>query len=132
MASQQSSGSGSSSFCRGSYPQLYCFHNEVAPLRVVRHVGPHQGKRTCGFFKWEDEIDDIREMQQLMFEKDVKIAEFELHKSELEIKVKRLKDRKSELEDQVAQFGIQITEARLELQSTRACRKLALAFILSW
>ncbi|KAL2921026.1 DNA topoisomerase 3-alpha, partial [Bienertia sinuspersici] len=117
----------------GSYPQLYCFHNEVAPLRVVRHVGPHQGKRfygcsywprTCGFFKWEDEIDDIREMQQLMFEGDVKIAKLELHKSELEMKVKRLKDRKSELEDQ-------ITEARLKLQSTRACRKLALAFILS-
>ncbi|KAL2943095.1 DNA topoisomerase 3-alpha, partial [Bienertia sinuspersici] len=141
MVSQQFSGSGSSSLCRGSYPQLYCFHNEVAPLRVVRHVGPHQGNRfygcfywsrTCGFFKWEDEIDDIHEMQQLMFEKDVKIAELELHKSELEMKVKRLKDRKSELEDQVAQFGIQITEARLELQSTRACRELALAFILSW
>ncbi|KAL2942401.1 DNA topoisomerase 3-alpha, partial [Bienertia sinuspersici] len=90
-----SSGSGSSSLCRGSYPQLYYFYNKVALLRVVRHVGPHQGKRfygcsyfprTCGFFKWEDEIDDIREMQQLMFEKDVKIAEWELHKSELEMK----------------------------------------------
>ncbi|KAL2942336.1 Hydrocephalus-inducing protein, partial [Bienertia sinuspersici] len=85
----------------GSYPQLYYFYNKVAPLRVVRHIGPHQGKRFygCSYFPWEDEIDDIREMQQLMFEKDVKIAEWELHKSELEMKVKRLKDRKSELED---------------------------------
>ncbi|KAL2934979.1 Lon protease-like protein mitochondrial, partial [Bienertia sinuspersici] len=129
MASQQSSGSGSSSLCRGSYPQLYCFHNEVALLRVVRHVGPHQGKRFYGCSYWPDEIDDIREMQHLMFEKDVKFAELELHKSELEMNRKRLKDRKSKLDDQVAQLGI---EERLELQCTRACRKLALAFVLSW
>ncbi|KAL2924221.1 Cytoplasmic dynein 2 heavy chain 1, partial [Bienertia sinuspersici] len=122
----QSSGSGSSSLCSGSYPQLYYFCKEVAPLRVVRHIGPHKGNL------WEDEIDDIGWLQQLMFEKDVKIAELELRKSELEMKVKRLKDRKSKLDDQVAQLGIEITEARLQLQSTRACRKLALAFVLSW
>ncbi|KAL2929809.1 Protein ZGRF1, partial [Bienertia sinuspersici] len=68
-----------SSRLSGSYPQLTCYHNEIASLRVVKHNGPTMGKRfygcnhwprACGYFKWEGELVDVPELQELV--KDLK------------------------------------------------------------
>ncbi|KAL2930924.1 Endonuclease 8-like 3 [Bienertia sinuspersici] len=69
-------------------PIVKCYHNEVAPLRTVRHERQTQGKRSfgcsdfldavdfsiwvegrsCGFFKWADMTDNINELELLLFE----------------------------------------------------------------
>ncbi|KAL2938710.1 Endonuclease 8-like 3, partial [Bienertia sinuspersici] len=92
-----------------SSPLVKCFHEEEAPLRVVRFNGPTVGKRfygcahwprTCGFFKWAEEVDEIVELQQKMFEKDVTIAELQMENDML----KRTNER---LEDDVADLAIE-------------------------
>ncbi|KAL2940303.1 Endonuclease 8-like 3 [Bienertia sinuspersici] len=81
-------------------PLVKCFHEEEAPLRVVRFNGPTIGKhfygcahwpRTCGFFKWAEEVDDIVELQQKMFEKDVTIVELQMENDMLKELMKGLK-----------------------------------------
>ncbi|KAL2944325.1 Endonuclease 8-like 3, partial [Bienertia sinuspersici] len=105
MASNTSVGSGSSSRTRSRASpllhQVVCYHNEVAPLRVVRFDGLTKGKHfygcsywpTCGFFKWVDEI-----------------AKLEAEKDELKEKIRRLKARKEKLVDEVVEMGIATTE----------------------
>ncbi|KAL2934964.1 DNA topoisomerase 3-alpha [Bienertia sinuspersici] len=82
-----SSGSSSNFIPRS---QIHCFHNEIAPLRVVRHQGPRVGlkfyscaywPRICGFFRWADEvIDDVRTM---LMDKDETIVELQHKKMAL-------------------------------------------------
>ncbi|KAL2900517.1 Protein ZGRF1, partial [Bienertia sinuspersici] len=69
---KNSSTSGSSSHSKLLGPVIKCYHNEVAPLRVVRHNGPRLGmkfcscdywpKATCGFFSWIDDVNHIQDM----------------------------------------------------------------------
>ncbi|KAL2938559.1 DNA topoisomerase 3-alpha [Bienertia sinuspersici] len=42
-----------------------------------RYYGCSFWPRTCGFFRWADEVNDKREMRFLLLEKDTKIAELE-------------------------------------------------------
>ncbi|KAL2943184.1 Cytochrome b561 domain-containing protein 1 [Bienertia sinuspersici] len=78
MASQMSSGYGSSSRTRSTFPHQKCYHNEIAPLRVVKHHGPTFGN------------DDVRELQELVFKKDTIIAEPEMHNEMLTKKLKEV------------------------------------------
>ncbi|KAL2936603.1 DNA topoisomerase 3-alpha [Bienertia sinuspersici] len=113
MASSQSAG-GSSSMSRSrsgsQLPQLRCYHDEVALVRVVKHHGPTLGKRfygfgrwprTCGFFKWVDEPDEVTELQFRLFEKDTEITQLEMEKQMLDEKVRRLKQTNLNIQDQV-------------------------------
>ncbi|KAL2898932.1 DNA topoisomerase 3-alpha, partial [Bienertia sinuspersici] len=106
--------------------QVLCYHDEVAPLRVVRFNGPTAGKRfygcsywpkTCGFFKWADEVNEIRDLQYKCFEKDTEIADLEMNNNMLEEKQ----------EDQIQQLAIENTEMREGLLSAKSDRTLALA-----
>ncbi|KAL2921995.1 DNA topoisomerase 3-alpha [Bienertia sinuspersici] len=69
--------------------QVMYYHGEIAPLREVKYNGPTYGKkfygcsywpRACGYFKWADEVHEIRDMQLRLLEKDTKIAELEMEK----------------------------------------------------
>ncbi|KAL2931415.1 DNA topoisomerase 3-alpha, partial [Bienertia sinuspersici] len=120
MSSHSQSFSGCSSRTRGSYPEVKCYHGEISPLRCVKHNGPTMGKKffgcaywpkTCGFFKWANYLDDIRELQMLVFEKDTKIAELKMEKDFLQDKVKELKGKNT----------------LLAIYSARADRKLIVA-----
>ncbi|KAL2935379.1 Upstream stimulatory factor 1 [Bienertia sinuspersici] len=96
MASQQSTNSNSSSMSKsrsrsGSMPQLLCYHNDIAPIRVVKHDGPTRGKRFLWLLTLAYESDEVRELQFKLFEKDTEIAELELENSLLQEKVKELK-----------------------------------------
>ncbi|KAL2905345.1 TLR4 interactor with leucine rich repeats [Bienertia sinuspersici] len=74
--------SGSASSRSKNECQVLCYHVEVAPLKV----------KTCGFFKWADEVNEIRDLQYKSFEKDTEIADLEMSNNMLEEKVKRQKE----------------------------------------
>ncbi|KAL2921677.1 DNA topoisomerase 3-alpha [Bienertia sinuspersici] len=72
-----------------SSPPVKCFHDEIAPLRTVKFHGPTRGKRfygypywprTCGYFKWADEVDEVKELQFMLFEQDTAISELQYEK----------------------------------------------------
>ncbi|KAL2900583.1 Endonuclease 8-like 3 [Bienertia sinuspersici] len=98
---------------------LKCYHNEVAPLRVVRHNGPRLGmkfyacaywpKATCGFFSWVDDVNHIQEVQFQILEKDTTTAD-------MENEVKILKERNENLEELLAEVGIECNERRLIME----------------
>ncbi|KAL2944105.1 DNA topoisomerase 3-alpha [Bienertia sinuspersici] len=141
MASQMSSGFGSSSRTRSTFPHQKCYHNEIAPLRVVKHHGPTFGKRfygcsywhqTCGFFKWADGSDDVSELQELLFEKDTFIAELEMHNEMLTKKLKEVQGKNVVLQDQVDELSIENNETRLAMCSARADKRFFMALVLSW
>uniref|UniRef100_A0A803N245 GRF-type domain-containing protein n=1 Tax=Chenopodium quinoa TaxID=63459 RepID=A0A803N245_CHEQI len=108
--SDGSVGSGARSRSRGnSSPiQVYCYHDDVAPLRTVRHNGPTKGKRfygcsywpeqrTCDFFKWYDEVDDVKVLQHRVLDKISRISELEDENECLREKVKKLKAKRRSL-----------------------------------
>ncbi|KAL2938278.1 DNA topoisomerase 3-alpha [Bienertia sinuspersici] len=146
MASHQSIGSGSSSKSGKSSSmgqQVLCYHNQIAPLRTVKYDGPTKGKRfygcsywpeqrTCGFFKWVDEIDEVGDLQMLLQQKDSKIAELEQEMEELKQKVKRLKAKKEKLQDEVGEMGIATTETLFQMKENNTDKKLMLTLVFSW
>ncbi|KAL2933858.1 DNA topoisomerase 3-alpha [Bienertia sinuspersici] len=78
MASNVSGGSGSSAQGRGG-PQVLCYHNEIAPLREVKHSCMNLGRkfygcgywpRSCGFFKWAEEVNEVCDLQLMILEKE--------------------------------------------------------------
>uniref|UniRef100_A0A803MZS2 GRF-type domain-containing protein n=1 Tax=Chenopodium quinoa TaxID=63459 RepID=A0A803MZS2_CHEQI len=112
MTSQQSLGSSSQSKNSGSpHLPLYCYHDEVAPLRIVKVDDPTKGKRftvvlfgrTCGFIKWMDEVDDIRVLQSHIMDKNSTINELEDKLDLVKEKVRKLKAKQEELVDEVAE-----------------------------
>ncbi|KAL2904110.1 DNA topoisomerase 3-alpha, partial [Bienertia sinuspersici] len=123
MASGSSSSfSGSRSRSIPSSPPLVkCFNDEIAPLRIVKFHGPTRGKRfydcpywprTCGYFKWVDEVD----------EKDTAISELQYEKECLEESVKKLKENNSKLEDDVNELAYAVKFESME--SVKADKKL--------
>uniref|UniRef100_A0A803N1D8 GRF-type domain-containing protein n=1 Tax=Chenopodium quinoa TaxID=63459 RepID=A0A803N1D8_CHEQI len=150
MASHVSIGSASKSKSRGransaqsQLGQVYCYHDEVAPLRAVRHDGPTKGKRfygcsywpeqrTCGYFKWHDEVDDVRVVQQAIADKGSTIMELKDENMCLRDRVKKLKSKKEVLEDEVAEMGIATTKTMYELKEHNTDRKLMLTLVFSW
>ncbi|KAL2901586.1 Protein ZGRF1 [Bienertia sinuspersici] len=70
-------------------PKMYCYHNEIAPLRVVKHNGPNQGKKFYGCAHWPT-----------------------LRKEVQELKVENAK-----LDDMVAELSIENTETRLFMEN---------------
>ncbi|KAL2905685.1 DNA topoisomerase 3-alpha, partial [Bienertia sinuspersici] len=132
MASQQSMNSGSSSMSKsrsrsGSMPQLVCYHNDIAPTRVVKHDGPTRGKqfygcshwpRTCGFFKWADESDEI--------------AELELENSLLQEKVKELKQTNLKKRNQLEEILLENSVTREAMYTATADKKLYVFLLMSW
>ncbi|KAL2892796.1 rRNA biogenesis protein RRP36 [Bienertia sinuspersici] len=103
MFSHQSQSSGyASSESRLAAPQLYCCHNEIVPLR-----------RTCGFFKWADESNEIRDLQLVIMEKNVTIAELENETDTLKVKVTSLKKKLVKRLDMVDEQSIECNERML-------------------
>ncbi|KAL2922466.1 DNA topoisomerase 3-alpha, partial [Bienertia sinuspersici] len=142
MASSNSTESGTHSHGRCAGPRMYCYHNEVAPLRVVKHNGPNQGKqfygcphwpqKTCGFFKWTHEVQNVDDLQYMVLEKDTALIELEHEKKTLKKEVEELKAENEKLEDMVAKLSIENNETRLFMEATMADKKLAVALIISW
>ncbi|KAL2903850.1 Kinesin-like protein 1 [Bienertia sinuspersici] len=126
MASQNSgdflSASGARSRSRSSVPPVKCYHDDVAPI----------GTRTCGFFKWADEVDNVLDLQMLAIEKDTKISELEYERDVLKGKVKKLKQTTTELEDQVAELAIENTEKFHAMETVKADKKLCIMLFMSW
>ncbi|KAL2903362.1 DNA topoisomerase 3-alpha, partial [Bienertia sinuspersici] len=130
MASQNSgdslSASGARSRSRSSVPPVKCYHDDIAPIRTVRVNCPTQGRRfygcshyprTCGFFKWADEVDNV----ELEYERDV-----------LKGKVKQLKQTTTKLEDQVAELAIENIEKFHAMETVKADKKLCIMLFMSW
>uniref|UniRef100_A0A803N0M7 GRF-type domain-containing protein n=1 Tax=Chenopodium quinoa TaxID=63459 RepID=A0A803N0M7_CHEQI len=154
MASHLSVGSGSSrSRSKGnssSPAKLVCYHNELAPLRTVRYDGSTKGKRfygcsywpekrTCGFFKWADEVNDLRELQNIVVEKEETISELEhqvqMLKQDMDLmrdKVKKLKAKKEKLVEEVEEMGISTTETMFELKENNTDKRLMITLVFSW
>ncbi|KAL2904854.1 hypothetical protein RDABS01_003564 [Bienertia sinuspersici] len=85
-----------------------------------------------GYFKWADEVNDIRDMQMRILEKDTKIAELEMEKGFLEDKIKRLKETKLKLDELVEELSIEDSEIREGLHAAKADKRVILGLELSW
>ncbi|KAL2943253.1 DNA topoisomerase 3-alpha [Bienertia sinuspersici] len=135
MASQNSSGSvsasGARSRSRSSVPPMKCYHDDVAPIRTVRVNCPTQGRRTCGYFKWADEVDNVLELQMLAIKKDTKISELEYERDVLKGKVKKLKQSTTEHENQVAELAIENIEKFHTMETVKADKKLCIMLFMS-
>ncbi|KAL2932978.1 Protein ZGRF1, partial [Bienertia sinuspersici] len=50
--------------------QVVCYHNKVAPLRMVRFDGPTKGKHFYGCsYSVVDEVDNVCKLQQIVVER---------------------------------------------------------------
>ncbi|KMT01480.1 hypothetical protein BVRB_9g214870 [Beta vulgaris subsp. vulgaris] len=145
MASNTTTGSSSYRSNRStrskSGGQMVCYHQQIAPIRVVRVEGPTKGKRfygcaywpaTCGFFKWADELDDVGELQHGIFVRDGFIQELEDQNILLREKIKKLKMKQEKLVDEVEEMGIATTETLYELKSNTTEKKLLFGLFMSW
>ncbi|KAL2931416.1 Protein ZGRF1 [Bienertia sinuspersici] len=134
MASSNSTESGTHSHGRCAGPRMYCYHNEVAPLRVVKHNGPNQGKQFygCPHWPWTHEVQNVDDLQYMVLEKDTALIELEHEKKTLKKEVEELKAENEKLEDMVAELSIENTETRLFMEATMADKKLAVPLIISW
>ncbi|KAL2893337.1 Sucrose non-fermenting protein kinase 1 [Bienertia sinuspersici] len=115
MATQNSAGSASFSASRsrsrgstGSIKPVKCY-----TMKLLAYDGSIQWpysrqKRTCGFFKWADEVDTVNELQFMVFERDTIISEIEYEKELLEADVKKLRKKGEELQDQVNELAMRI------------------------
>ncbi|KAL2905261.1 DNA topoisomerase 3-alpha [Bienertia sinuspersici] len=142
MASNSNASSRSVSRSRTSgTPQMVCYHNELAPLRVVRHPGPNMGKRfygcphwprTCGFFQWLDECNDIRDLQYQLLEKECIISELQHENDILKVEVGNLKKKLSQKQDVVDELSIECTERSLLMDEMFAKRRITYVLLFSW
>ncbi|KAL2905579.1 Exchange factor for Arf-6 [Bienertia sinuspersici] len=98
MASQSSSRP-STSQNTVSGNQLYCYLNEITPLRVFRFQGPKLGMwlsgclyhlRTCGLFRWANKVNDENELSFLLLDKEARIVELEHENDVLQMKLKEV------------------------------------------
>uniref|UniRef100_A0A803LR25 Uncharacterized protein n=1 Tax=Chenopodium quinoa TaxID=63459 RepID=A0A803LR25_CHEQI len=89
-------------------------------------------QRTCGFFKWADEVDDVRNLQHLVMEKETRICELEYEMDMMKDKVKRLKAKKEKLVEEVEEMGIATTEIMFELKENNTDKRLMLTLVFSW
>ncbi|KAL2939402.1 DNA topoisomerase 3-alpha, partial [Bienertia sinuspersici] len=134
--SMDSSGS-SSNFVPRS--QIRCFHNEIAPLRVVRHQGPRVGlkfygcvywPRTCRFFHWADEVtNDVRIM---LMQKDETIAELQHEKKALLKQVKALTLENKQLEEEYVEVLVECEHRRSVMCVAKADKKMGFYLVMTW
>ncbi|KAL2929762.1 C-Jun-amino-terminal kinase-interacting protein 4 [Bienertia sinuspersici] len=117
---------------KDSVPLVKCYHDDIAPIRTMRVNCPTQGRRTCGFFKWADEVDNVLDLQMLAIEKDTKISELECERDVLKGKVKKLKQTTTELEDQVAELAIENTKKFHAMESVKTDKELCIMLFMSW
>ncbi|KAL2939391.1 Protein ZGRF1 [Bienertia sinuspersici] len=122
--SMDSSGSSSNFVLRS---QIRCFHNEISPLRVVRHQGPRVGlnfygcvywPRTCRFFRWADEVtNDVRIM---LMQKDETIANVQHDKKALEKQVKALTLENKQLKEEYGEVLVECKHRRSFMCAAKA------------
>ncbi|KAL2895699.1 Tubulin alpha-1B chain, partial [Bienertia sinuspersici] len=113
--SQYSTGSSGSGSSRSKNErQVLCYHDEVAPLRVVKFNGPTAGKRFYGTSYWPVSMVDA------IFLNEQQYARGESEKTEEII---------SKQEDQIQKLAIENTEMREGLFSAKSDRTLALALV---
>ncbi|KAL2926819.1 Microtubule-associated protein ssm4, partial [Bienertia sinuspersici] len=108
-----------------SPPPVKCFHDEVAPLRTVKFHGLTRGKRFYGCPYWPlNEVDEVKELQFMLFEKDTAISELQYEKECLEESVKKLKGKNSKLEDDVNELALENAVKFESMESMKADMKL--------
>ncbi|KAL2926025.1 DNA-(apurinic or apyrimidinic site) lyase 2, partial [Bienertia sinuspersici] len=115
MASSQNSAGSESSQLRDSGQQVYCFHNELAPLRVVKHHGPTFGKRFYGCRHWP----------MALMNKNIEIVK-------LEAKNKRLKEQLARTQDLVDELSIECTERQVMMEAATQKKIVVYALVFSW
>uniref|UniRef100_A0A803MKI9 Uncharacterized protein n=1 Tax=Chenopodium quinoa TaxID=63459 RepID=A0A803MKI9_CHEQI len=146
MASRLSVGSGSSRFrSRGNSspaigvpPQRVCTVEDCS-LVQRRGKGFMGEQKTCGFFNWADEVDDVRDLQQIVIGKEETISDLEhqvdMLKQEMEVmrdKVKKSKAKNEKLFEKVEEMGIATTETMFELNENNTDKRLMLTLVFSW
>ncbi|KAL2899426.1 Upstream stimulatory factor 2 [Bienertia sinuspersici] len=97
-----------------------------------RFYGCAYWHQPCGFSKLADHLDEVRELQMLVFKTDTAIAQLEMEKELLEKKVKELKEKKVVLQEQVEGLSIENNETYLATCTTRADKRVLAASTLSW
>ncbi|KAL2943409.1 DNA-(apurinic or apyrimidinic site) lyase 2 [Bienertia sinuspersici] len=83
---------------------MVCYHNELAPLRVVRHPGPNMGKRFYGYPYWP--CNDIRDLKYQLLEKECIISELQHENDMLRAVVGNLKKKFSQKQDVVDELSM--------------------------
>ncbi|KAL2894721.1 Protein ZGRF1, partial [Bienertia sinuspersici] len=135
-SSHQSIGSGSSRSRSEQNRVVLCYHNEPAPVKTVRYNGPTLGRRfygcpnwpnnTCGFFRWADEVDDIRQLQFKIQEYITEIAELQMSHEMVEEEYKKLKKKYDKQQEELEESWMENATIRTGLYSANADKKLML------
>uniref|UniRef100_A0A803LVR0 Uncharacterized protein n=1 Tax=Chenopodium quinoa TaxID=63459 RepID=A0A803LVR0_CHEQI len=107
----------------------YCAHPNQRPFSGKR--ADQKEQKTCGFFKWADEVDDVRDLQHIVLEKETRICELEYELDIMKEKVKRLKAKKEKLFEEVEEMGITTTETMYELKESNTDKRLMLTLVFS-
>ncbi|KAL2942637.1 Chaperone protein DnaK [Bienertia sinuspersici] len=139
MTTQNSAGSASFSASRsrsrgstGAIKPVKCTTMKLLRLGRFDSMALLKAKgRTCGFFKWADEVDTVNELQFMVFERDTIISELEYEKELLEADVKKLRKKGEELQDQVNELAMENTMKWEIAESARADRKFVMLLCLS-
>ncbi|KAL2894013.1 Epidermal growth factor receptor substrate 15-like 1 [Bienertia sinuspersici] len=87
---------------------------------------------TCGFFKWANESDEVRELQFNLLEKDTGLAELELENSLLQEKVKELKQTKLKNRDQLEEILLENRMTMEGMYNATADKILYVFSLMSW
>ncbi|KAL2904401.1 DNA topoisomerase 3-alpha [Bienertia sinuspersici] len=141
-ASNHTVDSGSSSRSRSEHPPLRCHCNQVAPLRTVRFNGGRNAGRafygcsgwpdSCGFLRWVDEVDELRDMEDKLMEAATKNAELRLQIDQLERRVRELLNASKNKQEQIEELAIESDVMRERMYSAYADRKLLVFCVISW
>ncbi|KAL2896480.1 DNA topoisomerase 3-alpha [Bienertia sinuspersici] len=87
--------------------------------------------RTCGFFKWANESNEIRDLQLVIMEKNVTIAELEHETDILKAEVTSFKKKLAKKQDMVDELSIECNERMLQMDAIFAKKRMTYALIMS-
>ncbi|KAL2905185.1 Kinesin-related protein 1, partial [Bienertia sinuspersici] len=109
-------------------PKVLCYHNEVVPLKIVRHSGPG----TCDYFRWAEGSFHNGDVKFALLEIRATITELENQLDMLQNKVKKLKKEGTQLQEIEKELSIKNDERMLAMEGAKMDKKLAHTLILSW
>lgn len=90
-------------------------------------------KLTCGFFKWENEVNDLREWQWRVFERETTISELEHANDVMEAKLKVLVQEREKLFMDFTKARTEVGAKRIELEHCVTTKnKYLCALLTSW
>ncbi|KAL2922999.1 Serine/threonine-protein kinase ATM [Bienertia sinuspersici] len=111
-------------------PQLLCYHNDIAPIRVVKHDGPTRGKRF--YAHWPMNLMQFVNCNSSCLKKILRLLNWSFENSLLQEKVKELKQTNLKNRDQLEEILLENSVTREGMYTATADKKLYVFLLMSW